>query len=493
MTTAPTEPLHAKLTRYWTQLREGPLKPFAISTRSLAFRLFVTSALWTLLALPLTAWVLSALYREELERDFDTRLKVALELVVATSVGVNGTEPQMPSELGDEYANLYSVPSSGYYWQIRPLDDPEGRMLVSPSLLDVVLDFSAAKTATPAGKSYRIGQATEQKGREVRFIEQIVTFGRGAAAKRYSYIVTARLDELEASIARFRNRLLTALAVFGLGLAGVTFYQVRYGLKPLAAIEQGLAAIRSGKVSRLEGELPDEIQPLQRELNELIRSNEEIIERARTHVGNLAHALKTPLSVITNEAQAESTPFARKVSEQAAIMRNQVGHHLDRARMVARTATMGSVTEVRPAAEALVRTLAKIFGRERGIQLSLECPADARFNGEKQDLEEMLGNLLENACKWADSEIRLTVARLPPADRHARAQLSITVDDDGPGLTPEQRQGAIKRGRRLDETKPGSGLGLSIVSDLAGLYGGRFELEKAALGGLSARLTLPAA
>ncbi len=493
MTTARIEALQARIAQLWTALLEGPLKSFAIGTDSLAFRLFVTSALWTMLMLPLTAGILSALYRQELERDFDTRLEIVLKLTIQTSLDDEAVEPKVPSGLGDEFANLYNSLLSGYYWQIRPLDLPGARTLVSPSLLDSQLAFPEAQAFTPAGKQFRVARGLAPGGHEVRYIERVVTFGPSAAPKRYSYVVTAPLKELEVSIASFRNRLIGALAVLGFGLVTAIFFQVRYGLKPLEAIEKGLAAIRSGKASRLEGELPEEIRPLQRELNELIRSNEEIIERARTHVGNLAHALKTPLSVITNEAEAETSPLARKVAEQAALMRNQVSHHLDRARMVARTATMGGLTEVRPAAEALVRTLHKIYGAKRGLQLELVCPHEPRFNGEKQDLEEMLGNLLENACKWAEREVRVTITQQAGRDRQERARLLIAVDDDGPGLTPEQRQGAIKRGRRLDESKPGSGLGLSIVSDLVGLYGGQFELEHSDLGGLSARLSLPAA
>jgi len=280
--------------------------------------------------------------------------------------------------------------------------------------------------------------------------------------------------------------LIAAFAALGVALLLATLFQVRYGLRPLADIGARLADIRSGRAEQLEGELPEEIRPLQKELNSLIRSNQEIIERARTHVGNLAHALKTPLSVITNEARRRDDPFAAKVGEQAEIMRQQVTHHLDRARVAARAGVVGGSTDLRPVIDEMRSALGKIYSQNR-LSLTAECPDNLRFEGEKQDLQEMIGNLMDNACKWAGSRVEVTAE---PAASDGRF-LVIRVDDDGPGLSPDARQKAVKRGRRLDEGKPGSGLGLSIVADLSILYAGSFSLEESPLGGLRAELTLP--
>jgi signal transduction histidine kinase len=283
-----------------------------------------------------------------------------------------------------------------------------------------------------------------------------------------------------------------ALALAGLGLVGATVVQVRYGLKPLRAIEQGLADIRSGRARRLEGDLPAEIEPLRAELNALIQSNQDTIERARTQVGNLAHALKTPLAVMINEAREEGSPFGDKVVEQGDIMRDQINHYLDRARVAAQLGVIGTVTEVESVLRGLIRAVSRIY-RDRHIDLAAACPPGVRFRGERQDLEEMLGNLLDNACKWAGSRVKVSVSlREADAQRSLRV-VEITVEDDGPGLNTDQRAQAVKRGRRLDESKPGSGLGLSIVADLVQGYGGTFHLDAAATGGLSARLVLPAA
>jgi signal transduction histidine kinase len=282
-----------------------------------------------------------------------------------------------------------------------------------------------------------------------------------------------------------------ALGLAGLVLVAATIFQVRFVLQPLHVIEKRLSAVRSGRAEKLEGEFPAEVQPLQTELNALIKSNQEIIERARTQVGNLAHALKTPLAVIVNEAREDKTPSS-KVAEQAQIMADQVNYYLDRARMAARVGVIGRQTEVAVVAEGIVRALQRIYA-ERHLELSVDIPASARFQGERQDLEEMLGNLLDNACKWAATRVILKVDVQLVPQINPSALLHICVDDDGPGLTPEQRAQGIARGRKLDEGKPGSGLGLSIVADLAQSYRGQFKLEQGILGGLSARLELPAA
>jgi signal transduction histidine kinase len=282
-----------------------------------------------------------------------------------------------------------------------------------------------------------------------------------------------------------------ALALAGLGLLAVTIIQIQFGLAPLRRIERGLAAVRSGDAQELTGDLPAEIKPLQAELNALIHSNHEIIERARTQVGNLAHALKTPLAVITNEAGDNKTEFAAKVAEQANIMREQVTHYLDRARMAARANVIGRATTIGPVAQSLKRALERI-NRDKGVTIAIDCPNDLRFQGEQQDLEEMLGNLLDNACKWSKSAVHLTAAPAPPTASGQR-MLTIVVEDDGKGLSAEQRAKIGKRGTRLDESTPGTGLGLSIVADIATTYRGAMMLEASPRGGLLIRLDLPSA
>jgi signal transduction histidine kinase len=456
---------------------------------SLALRLFATSAAWTLLVLPLAGYIIYSLYREDVQLSFDAQLKKLLTQITIDSMSTTGDTPVMPPNL---YEPLFEVTQSGWYWQIRPIDGAPGRTLVSPSLATAVLPSPYDRKFPTDDTGTRWMNVPGPTGTTIRILEFIDSPGHDPANTKYSIIVAGPLDWFEETIARFRTRLTTALALVGLGLLGVTVFQVRFGLLPLHRIERGLASIRSGEAERLEGQLPAEIEPLQTELNALIESNQDIIDRARTQVGNLAHALKTPLAVITNEARDDETTLGSKVAEQAQLMRDQISHYLDRARIAARAGVIGRVTPLEQTAQSLVKAVERIHS-EKGIALSVAIQLGAKFQGEKQDLEEMLGNLLDNACKWGKGRVYLTATVETLQASSQRRQLRIAVEDDGPGLSAEQRAKIGKRGMRLDETKPGSGLGLSIVSDLAASYRGRLTLEASEHGGLKAVLSLPAA
>lgn len=455
---------------------------------SLAFRLFATSAAWTMIVLPLAGIIIFQLYRDDVQASFDGRIEKLVNAIAVDSLSSGGPEPVTPA---NRYEPLFEETHSGWYWQIRPLDS-EGNRLVSASLATAQLPSPIEENVEPDANGARWMNAPGPVGETLRMVELIDTNNHTEDGNRYSVIVAGPVDWLESRNANFLTRLAIALALSGLGLVAVTLAQIRFGLLPLRAIEHGLADIRSGKSQRLAGELPAEIEPLQTELNALLRSNLDIVERARTQVGNLAHALKTPLAVITNEARDDKSQLGTKVAEQAALMRDQVAHYLDRARMAARVAVIGRVTEVDEVTGPLVRTLERIY-RDRGINISVKLAGKPRFQGERHDLEEMLGNLLDNACKWGKSEVLLSVRHDSPKSRTGRPQLLIEVEDDGPGLTAEQRKRIGKRGLRLDETKPGSGLGLSIVTELVQLYHGEFSLDQSSHGGLKVRLHLPAA
>lgn len=456
---------------------------------SLAFRLFATAAAWTLVVLPIAGFIIYRLYRDDVQTSFDGQLLKLVNAITVDSMGSSeGAQPLPPSNL---YEPLFEVTHSGWYWQITPLSPANGRKLVSPSLATWSLVSPAAKSVKPDETGARWMNVKGPKGEPLRMVEVIDSLGHEPGRPTYSIVVAGPQDWLDHLVANFRYRLTTALALAGLGLVAVTLFQVRFGLLPLRQIEGGLSNIRNGTATTLEGDLPAEIEPLQSELNALIRSNNAIVDRARTQVGNLAHALKTPLAVINNEARADKTGLGEKVIEQAEIMKQSVTRYLDRARMAARVGVIGRVTEVAPVIQPLVRTLQRIH-QEKGVVINVECPAEARFSGEKQDLEEMLGNLLDNACKWAKHEVYLTVDIPPSTSRARNRRIAITVADDGPGLTDDQRSKIGKRGLRLDETKPGSGLGLSIVMELAHSYGGTCDLARAKQGGLAVHLNLPA-
>src|SRR5262245_40368566 len=455
-------------------------------TSSLAFRLFATAAAWVLLVLPVAGMIIYSLYREEVENSYDRRIGVLLTVILSDSIDHGDNEPGTPKDVGEP---LFLITHSGWYWQIKPLDGRPGKRARD----DERIPLPSEAKVEPNDREVRWATLAGPLEQTVRVAETIYVFGEGQSAQRYSVAVAAALEEVENSLLTFRTRLGLALALAGIGLLAVNLFQIRFGLLPLQQVEKGLSAIRSGEAGRLDAALPQEIVPLQQELNALLKSNQDIVERARTHVGNLAHALKTPLAVIVNEARDDHSSFARKVSVQAEIMGRQISLYLDHARIASRIGVIGQVTEVRSVGESLIRALERIY-QDRQLSYMMECPAGTRFQGERQDLEEMLGNLLDNASKWARSRVMVSVAPLPAEPGNAALPwLEIRVEDDGPGLTEQQLSDPIIRGRRLDETKPGSGLGHSIVADLAHSYSGRLELCRAEIGGLSVRLTLPLA
>ncbi|GGG39411.1 ATP-binding protein [Chelatococcus composti] len=450
--------------------------------RSIAARLLILGALWTGVVLLLGGLALSQVYRRTSERAFDERLQVYLTDIVAD---LAGPEPLDDKALGTLGEPRFDLPLSGWYWQVIRVDPgSKGEMRASKSLFGSRLP-PLAELGAPA----REGDAREAyydgvDGRRLRVVERVIDLGDEG---RYLVSVAAPADTIESDIRQFELVVAATFLTLALVLGLTTLLQVRYGLRPLVRLRRAVGAVRLGEAERIAGTFPDDIAPLAGELNLLIDSNREILERARTQVGNLAHALKTPLSVILNEADARNDPLAVKVREQALVMRDQVNYYLERARAAALAGTLGTITEVEPAVAGIVRALERIHER-RGLSLTLEVEPGLRFRGERQDLEDMVGNLADNACKWAASRVRIRASAVPGSEPPV---LLVLVDDDGPGLGEAERQAAVQRGRRLDESKPGSGLGLAIVSELAGLYGGALELGVAPEGGLRASLRLP--
>lgn len=447
---------------------------------SLSSRLILSSLVVSVVLLVATGLILASLFTAALERNFDQRLRSVLDGLLANIEVTAEGAPQLSNATVDP---RFGLPLSGWYWQVVPVDGAPGTAdLASNSLLEQRLTVPPEFAGKPGVQAFYV---KDTLGVTLRAIAQVFTLP--GSDRQYSVLVAGNYDELSAEVRSFNRALISSLALLALGLALAVFVQVRFGLRPLRAMQANLMAIRQGEVTELKGEYPAELRPVADELNLLIQSNAEIVERARTQVGNLAHALKTPLSVLTNEAAGQETPLAAKVTEQAGLMRDQVNLYLDRARRAARAQGLGAVTEVRPVLEALARTLERI-NRDRAISVTVDCPDGLKFRGERQDLEEMVGNLMDNACKWAAS--RVAVSARSGSAAAGRNLLVIAVEDDGPGLAPDKRAEALKRGKRLDETKPGSGLGLAIVRETAAMYNGEVRLDEAALGGLRASLTL---
>jgi signal transduction histidine kinase len=452
---------------------------------SLATRLFFSASGWVLVILVITGFVLSSVYKNATERAFDRRLNLYLRTLIAEVATPDEPPDHQFQSLGEP---LFELPLSGWYWQITRTDSDKPDVRVSRSLWDKKLPKLEDRGAELSAAGIRVAYVEGPEGQNLRMVERPVDLG---ADGKFLVSVAGDAAEIFDETRSFDYYLGGTFTALGIVLLLTTIFQVRFGLAPLKRISESIADIRSGRAERLEGEFPVEIAPLARETNALIDANREIVERARTHVGNLAHAIKTPLSVIVNEAGAHGADlFASKVLEQADLMRDQVTRHLERARMAARVTIVGTVTDVAPALEALQRTMEKIH-RDRGIVIEARANPRARFRGERQDLEEMAGNLVDNACKWASSRVFIEALFEPPAGPGAGPTLRIIVDDDGRGLSAAERAQVSRRGQRLDESKPGSGLGLSIVTDLAALYGGSLSLGDAPIGGLRAELVLP--
>ncbi len=454
---------------------------------SLATRLFLSATAWVAVILLITGVILSSVYRDATERAFDRRLNLYLRTLVAEVATPDEPPDRQFQSLGEP---LFELPLSGWYWQITRTDTEKDDARASRSLWDKKLPKLEEHGSELSAAGIRLGYVEGPEGQTLRMVERPVDLG---ADGKFLVDVAGDASEIFDETRNFDYYLGGTFVALSIVLVLTTIFQVRFGLAPLKRISDAIADIRSGRAERLEGEFPVEIAPLARETNALIDANREIVERARTHVGNLAHAIKTPLSVIVNEATSHtSEPFAAKVLEQADVMRDQVAHHLERARIAARVTIVGTVTEVGPVLDALRRTMEKIH-RDRDIAIEVSAGSKATFRGERQDLEEMVGNLVDNACKWAASRVSIEVLADEAKEPGAAPMLRILVDDDGRGLSEKERAQVSRRGQRLDESKPGSGLGLSIVIDLAGLYGGSLTLDHAPIGGLRAELRLPAA
>ena len=455
---------------------------------SLTARVLLLASAWSVLALVVIAVVISTLYRQGVERSFTDLLRAQLYNVINSVTISNENTLAGSPQLGDL---RFSQPDTGWYWVVEPLGNFQTAQLVSsslgvsklavPSILDVPFD----------NRYERYYTLTDQAGNRIQVAEtEVVLDGEGRAAR---FRVTGNLNVVEDDVRDFSNSLYLALAVFGVGSLVVNGLAILYSLRPLDRARVALGKIRGGEAERLEGEFPREIQPLAHEINALIESNRRIVERARMQVGNLAHSLKTPIAVLLNEARTLDSQHGDLVRAQADAMQAQVQTYLSRARIAAQRGSILARAEAEPALERLIRVMRRL-NPDKAFELDLHQPGTL-LAMEQQDLEEVVGNLLENAARFADKHIvvRMTNGSHTSSDPDVtrRAWIELTVEDDGPGLEPDQITEALKRGRRLDESRPGTGLGLSIVSEVVSEYHGKFTLSRSELGGLKAMLLLP--
>ena len=453
---------------------------------TLSGRLLLSAVLLCTFILLTAGLALSEINRRAVTQGFDQRLRLYMKVLVAD---VAALTDGAATEIGNLGEPQFQIPLSGWYWQIVRLETEKDTSVIlrtSRSLYSSRLAHLVSPTDPDRKTDAAEGFLDGPDKRRLRTIEQLIDLGDG---NRFYITVAGNAVEIDEQTGRFNTALMVTFLILGAVLVASTIVQVRFGLRPLKRLRRAVSAIRQGDSDRIVETFPEEVAPLAQELNQLLEANREIVDRARMQVGNLAHAPKTPLSVLVNEAAGDQTPLAGKLREQTGIMKDQVQYYLDRARAAARAAAFGTVTEVDTVMAGFMRTFPKIY-RERDIGFTLRGDSGLRFRGERQDFEDMVGNLVDNAGKWAHARVEITVITSLPGPG-ALPRLDILIDDDGPGLPEASRSEVTRRGRRLDETKPGSGLGLSIVSDLAGLYHGVFRLEASPLGGLRAHLSLP--
>jgi signal transduction histidine kinase len=446
-------------------------------TGSLSRRMIGVAAVWIAALLLIGGFALDRVLSRSIVDSFDNQLVFVLNSMIASSeIGPDGevrfNRPPADQRFVETYSGLYfqisgagadTFPSRSLWDRRLRVDDSHRD--VRPHLYDSN-EFSLPGHPEPL----RIAE------RDVRLPGSKVW---------WRYQVAQSRETIDEQIHRLRLTLIWSFAALGFGLLILAALQTFYGLWPLRRVRREVASIRSGEETRIGGDFPSEIRPLTEEINQLLAHSEAQAEEARRHAGNLAHALKTPLTVITNAATAHSPDLADAVCREATVMRRQVDHHLARARAIGRRASAQARARVWDSLEAVQRAVDRLY---ENVTVDIAGDREAQVRVERQDLEEMLGNLVENGAKYGGGRVFVTV------DAKKKKMVDVLVEDDGPGIPEERRGELFIRGARLDTTgKPGTGLGLAIVRDVAEIYGGSIELEESEdLGGLLVRLSLPA-
>ena len=454
-------------------LTETPLRVPAAVKGSLSRRMILIAAVWIVVLLSGGGFALDRVLSQAVTRNFDDQLEYVLRsLLNSAEIGPEGEVIFSRDAAADQ---RFVEPYSGLYWQVSG----KGREdFPSRSLWDRKLAFGGPHD----DRNAHFYDSTQFPDEKLRIVERDAVIPGSKVHWRFQ--VAQSRDGLDAQIQTLRRTLVRSFALLGLGLIIMAALQTFYGLWPLRRVREEIARMRAGQSNRVSSAMPVEVAPMVEELNALIEHNERQAEEARRHAGNLAHALKTPLTVIMNAATAQSDDLADTVIREARTMRRQVDHHLARARAVGRRGSAHSRADVWPSLESVERAVGRLY---RHVRIDVTGPRGLQVHVERQDLDEMLGNLIENAAKYGGGSVFVTVGA-------QSGFVEFLVEDDGVGIPEEERVRIFDRGVRLDTGKPGTGLGLAIVRDVAEIYEGTVALEESEdLGGLLVRLRLPAA
>lgn len=456
--------------------------PSARRGLSLKLRVFFVSLAWIALALAATGYVLNQLFEEHVRQQYKQQLQVYADYIVAGIDVVAGQAPRLDQSTQNP---RFVKPLSGLYWQ---LNNEQGKaVLRSRSLWDEQLRVPSDALTTYQSHFHMLPGPL---GKEVLLLEQVIRF-ESEPNQQWRLLVAEDAQALMSSIRDWQQMLVIFLLVLFASLGLAAMAQIVVGLSPLRRLQAGIARLRSGDSSRLEGSYPSEFSGLVDGFNGVLDANERMVERAKAQAGDLAHSLRTPLTVMSTALDqvqpglSGGEELPRLFREQIATMRAQIDWQLMHARIVARSSGISKkACLVEPVVQQMLKVMRKLYvGREIEFDCELEQPG-ITFAGENQDLSEMLGNLLDNAGKWAKSRVMVRIKVV--AD-----QLAVEIEDDGPGVAADKRAEVLRRGVRMDERVPGSGLGLAIVDELVQIYQGSLELEASSLGGLLVRLKLP--
>ncbi len=441
--------------------------------KSLTGRIVLLSIFWITIALLATALLLGRFYRDHIEEHYDAHVFTHVEeLLAAIETSPEGLKRLHSQPTDPRFHHL----NSGWYWEVFHAGVPLEK---SPSLGDKHLDLSSLSLIENHGVQFIIGP-NQQKLRA-----QIIHTSNPHKSDSMTFAATAPVMQITDDVHDFIFHIFQSFLVLGIGLSIAVVVQVRLALKPLKAIRSAISDVQAGKIQRLPQDFPSDVQPLVSELNFLLDHNELLLKRARNQLGDLAHSVKNPLTVILNEARSMESKRGQLILDQAHVMAGSIDHCLSRARIYGKRDAIGYRTDVEAVINGLVYAVRHIY-QDRNIEIQLSGLDKHRFRGEAQDLEEMVGNLIDNACKWAKSQV--VVQCVTEQDR-----LVLSVEDDGPGIAREDMKDVMQRGRKLDESYAGHGHGLGIVKDIADLYGGTLKLSRSPFGGLRAELDLPAA
>lgn len=449
---------------------------------SLALRLFLSASVWILLTLFSGGLLLSDIFRESTEKSFNDKLNLFMESLIGSSKIDSTNSITVVNSLGDP---RFFQPYSGWYWQIN---EGSKTLVRSRSMWDQVLTLDKrliggrAQFLNP-GKNNKNSKGLVESQKLI-ILQREISFP--GFDEPLTFMVSGDTEEFEKNISLYNNILISSLVILGLGLLLSVFLQVKYGLLPLKKIKNSLFKIRNGDATKLEENYPIEVSPLAREINILLEHNEKIVERAKTHVGNLAHALKTPLAVINNQLEKNKNGVQTKIiSPQVDMIKTYVDKYLNKARTSSKTKIVNKKIDV----EITTRKIIKIFQKINPqilINLKFE-DQKLKFLGDSDDLNEILGNVLENACKWTKDFVEVHVSK------NSKNEIKFIISDNGPGLSELERKKVFARGFRLDEQMPGTGLGLNIVKDTVEIYSGKVWMSESKLKGLSVNIILPSA